>query len=79
MCCSYKYVILLPETEKYIGTTIGGGGNLLYAYKFSQDVYFPNAPHLTILAILILQMAACSCILVPYACKFSHFIFAKAR
>ena len=57
--------------------------NIPFAYKFSQDVCFANVPHLTIFAILISRMAACSCKLVPYAYKFPHFHFlakfAKSR
>ena len=49
-----------------------------YAYKFSRDIYFTNASHLTIFAILISRMAACSCKLVPYACKFSGFYFCES-
>ena len=48
---------------------------LLYAYKFLQDVYFANALQLTIFAILTSQMAACSCKLVLYVYKFSRFHF----
>ena len=51
---------------------------VLYAYKFLRDVYFTNALHLTIFAILISQMAACSCKLVPYAYKFSEFYFCES-
>ena len=46
-------------------------------YKFSWDIYFANAPHLTIFAILISQMAACSSKLIPYAYTFLRFYFHK--
>ena len=51
--------------------------HIWYAYKFSREVFFTNAPHLTIPAILISPMAACSCKLVLYVYKFSSFHFRK--
>ena len=48
-----------------------------YVYKFSREVYFANAQHLTIFAILISRIAVCSCKRVLYVYKFSRFHFHK--
>ena len=79
----------LPTVHTVLVHGVGGGGgrkyallfkhHILYAYKFSRDVYFANTPHLTIFAILIMQMTACNCKLSLYrmCTNFRIFIFAN--
>ena len=71
---AFSLLIVAPVSEYHVCKIY-----LPYAYKFLCDTYFENAPHLAIFAILISQMAACSCKLVSYAYKFHAFISANAR
>ena len=82
--CGCRYwrtsAFIYPSLSK-IGDKLAIHASLLrrhvvpYAYKFSRDVYFANAPHLTIFTILISRMTGCSRMLVPYACTFLHLYY----